>query len=35
MLIVGFLFHWVGQLISLINWDFDTRIGRMASFIEN
>ena len=25
--IVGFMFHWVGQIISLINWDFATNIG--------
>ena len=27
VLIVGFLFHWVGQLISLINWELATKIG--------
>jgi hypothetical protein len=27
VLIVAFTFHWVGQLISLINWDFAIRIG--------
>lgn len=25
--IMGFLFHWLGQLISLINWDFAVKIG--------
>lgn len=25
--IVGFLFHWVGQLISIINWEFAEKIG--------
>lgn len=25
--IVGFIFHWIGQLISLIDWDFATKIG--------
>ena len=25
--IVGFVIHWVGQIISLINWDFAVRIG--------
>ena len=25
--IVGFMLHWIGQLISLINWDFATKIG--------
>jgi hypothetical protein len=27
ILIVGFLFHWVGQLIGLLNWEFATKIG--------
>ena len=27
ILIIGFLIHWIGQLISVINWDFATRIG--------
>ena len=27
VIIVGFGFHWVGQLISLLIWDFATRIG--------
>ena len=27
VLIVGFLFHWVGQIICLINWEFATKIG--------
>ena len=25
--IVGFMLHWIGQLISLMNWDFATKIG--------
>jgi len=25
--IVGFIFHWLGQLISLINWDYAKKIG--------
>lgn len=25
--IVGFVFHWIGQLISLIDWAFATKIG--------
>ena len=25
--IVGFVFHWAGQLISIINWDYATKIG--------
>lgn len=27
ILIVGFIFHWIGQLVSLINWNFATKIG--------
>jgi len=27
VLIVGFIFHWVGQLISVLNWEFATKIG--------
>jgi hypothetical protein len=27
VLIVGFVFHWIGQLISVLNWDLATRIG--------
>ena len=27
ILIVGFFFHWIGQLVSLFNWDLATRIG--------
>jgi hypothetical protein len=27
ILIVGFIFHWIGQLISAIDWNFATRIG--------
>ena len=25
--IVGFIFHWIGQLISVVNWDYATKIG--------
>lgn len=25
--IVGFIFHWLGQLISIINWDFAVKVG--------
>lgn len=25
--IFGFIFHWLGQLISLINWDYAKKIG--------
>ena len=27
ILILGFLIHWVGQLISALNWNFAVRIG--------
>ncbi|MFH0878292.1 MAG: hypothetical protein V2A34_01125 [Lentisphaerota bacterium] len=27
VLIVGFVFHWIGQLISVLNWDLATRLG--------
>ncbi len=27
IIIVGFLIHWVGQLISLVNWDYAAKIG--------
>jgi hypothetical protein len=27
VLIVGFGFHWLGQLISVLNWDLGTRLG--------
>ena len=27
VLVVGFAFHWIGQLISVINWDLATRLG--------
>jgi hypothetical protein len=27
ILIVGFLFHWVGQLVSVFNWKLAERIG--------
>ena len=27
VLAVGFIFHWIGQLISVLNWDLATRIG--------
>jgi len=25
--IVGFCFHWIGQLICIINWEFATKLG--------
>lgn len=31
VLIVGFVFHWVGQLISILNWQLATRIGLQES----
>ncbi len=27
VLLVGFVFHWIGQLISLLNWEFAMKIG--------
>lgn len=27
VLIVGFVFHWIGQGFSLLNWDLATRLG--------
>ena len=27
VLIVGFGFHWLGQLISVLNWEFAERVG--------
>ena len=27
VLIVGFVFHWIAQLITIINWDLATKIG--------
>ena len=27
VLVVGFIFHWIGQLISILNWDLATRMG--------
>lgn len=27
VLFVGFIFHWIGQLISVLNWDLALRIG--------
>ena len=25
--IIGFIFHWLGQLVSVIDWDLATRLG--------
>ena len=25
--VVGFIFHWIGQLISIVNWNYATKIG--------
>ena len=27
VLVVGFVFHWIGQLISVLNWDLAIRLG--------
>jgi len=27
VLLVGFVFHWIGQLISVLNWELAMRIG--------
>ena len=27
VLLIGFGFHWVGQLISILNWELATRLG--------
>jgi hypothetical protein len=27
VLVIGFGFHWLGQLVSILNWDLATRIG--------
>ena len=27
VLVIGFGFHWLGQLLSVINWDLATRLG--------
>ncbi len=27
VLLVGFIFHWIGQFISVLNWDLAMRIG--------
>jgi hypothetical protein len=29
--ILGFVFHWIGQLISIINWDYAVKIGLQES----
>jgi len=31
ILIVGFGFHWIGQLLSVINWEFGTKLGLQES----
>ena len=31
VLVVGFIFHWVGQLISVLNWSLATRLGLQES----
>lgn len=27
VLVVGFVMHWIGQLVSIINWEFAAKIG--------
>lgn len=27
VLIIGFGFHWIGQLVSVLNWEYATKIG--------
>ena len=27
VLIVGFVFHWIGQLISIVNWEYAEKVG--------
>ena len=27
VLIVGFIFHWIAQIMSIINWEFANKIG--------
>jgi hypothetical protein len=29
--LIGFVFHWIGQLVSVINWDYATKIGLQES----
>jgi len=31
VLVIGFVFHWIGQLVSIINWGFATKIGIQES----
>jgi hypothetical protein len=31
ILTIGFGFHWIGQLVSILNWDFATKIGIQES----
>ena len=25
--LIGFVFHWIGQLVSVLNWDFASKVG--------
>jgi hypothetical protein len=25
--LVGFIFHWIGQLISILDWNYATKLG--------
>ncbi len=27
VIVVGFVFHWIGQLVCILNWEFATKIG--------
>ena len=29
--IIGFIFHWIGQLLSVINWNYATKLGLQES----
>ena len=31
IIIVGFVFHWIGQLLSVINWELGTKLGLQES----
>jgi hypothetical protein len=35
ILIVGFGFHWVGQLVSVMNWEFAQEIGLQEANLPN
>ena len=27
VIVVGFVFHWIGQLVCILNWEFAKKIG--------